>query len=141
MMARRKRPAARSRRRTRTNGKRRTLRLQSEMKTATHDGRARSACVQSLREFLRAYGVGEEGREDREAFAARCGTSLAYLIQLGLGFRRCAMDTALAIEKASHGIVRAEDLCPQADWAYLTRRSLAAARANEAITHLDIPVL
>lgn len=83
--------------------------------------------IASLRGYLnaitRAAGKGQRNRE-RKRFAERCGTSDNYLVQLAMGVRRARAATALAIEQASYGVVRAEDVCPDFDWQYAKVRGL-----------------
>jgi len=76
-----------------------------------------------LREESRAAGKGHT-IEARERFARRCGTSVQYLTQLALGIRQAQPDIAIRIEKASYGLVRAEDLCSEFDWHYAKLRGL-----------------
>lgn len=94
------------------------------------DGRKRFRRVQSLTKWLKAHGSGEEGRLAREAFAARVGTTLPYLVHIALGNRRVSMELAVKIEKASHGQVSAEELFPSADWEWIKSRRLAAGAAH-----------
>jgi DNA-binding transcriptional regulator YdaS (Cro superfamily) len=75
--------------------------------------------VKSLLKFLNAYGRGELGREQRERFAKRTGTALQYLQQIGYGFRHASPQMAAMIEKQTHGLVTAEELRPDVDWAFL----------------------
>jgi DNA-binding transcriptional regulator YdaS (Cro superfamily) len=83
--------------------------------------------IASLRGYLnaitRAAGKGQRDLE-RKRFAERCGTSDNYLVQLAMGVRRARAATALAIEQASYGVVRAEDVCPEFDWHYAKVRGL-----------------
>lgn len=55
----------------------------------------------------------------RASFAATCGTSVDYLLQIGYGQRKPKAALAVAIERASGGAVRCESLLPDVDWAYL----------------------
>ena len=56
--------------------------------------------------------------EERDAFAARCGTTLGQIRNVAYG-RYCGEALAISIERESHGVVRCEDLRPDVDWAYL----------------------
>ena len=89
--------------------------------------REQRIAIPSLRGYLnaisRAAAKGERDLE-RERFAKRCGTSDNYLVQLAMGVRRARADTALAIEKASYGVVLAEDVCPDFDWHYAKVRGV-----------------
>lgn len=91
-------------------------------KAKMFDGRDRSLPVISLQTYMRAYGRGSEGAAAREAFAKRVGTSLQYMVQLGLGMRRASVPMAVMIEQASHGLVRCEELNTDVDWHYLSNR-------------------
>jgi DNA-binding transcriptional regulator YdaS (Cro superfamily) len=68
---------------------------------------------------------------ERDAFATKVGTSVAYLWQIAYKQRRCAESLAIEIEKASAGAVRVEDLRPDVDWAYI--RSSAQSIADSDI--------
>lgn len=57
--------------------------------------------------------------EDRESFAARCGTSFDYLRQVGYGNRQCKEALAINLERESDRVLTCEQLCPQADWAFI----------------------
>lgn len=57
--------------------------------------------------------------KERDAFAARVGTSAGHLRNMSYGYRTCAETLAIEIERASDGVVTCEELCPQADWAYV----------------------
>lgn len=93
----------------------------------------RARRVQSLQRFLKAYGKGEQARKRREAFAARVGTTLAYLVHLAWGFRQASTDLAIKIERASHGLVTLEDMRPDMNWEYLASRRPSAEQASADI--------
>src|SRR5262245_6247052 len=86
--------------------------------------------IPSLQRWLKLHGSGTDGEIARTASAKRLGTSLQYLIQLGLGFRRASMPLAIKIERASHGMVPVEDLIPDADWSYLRTRKPTAGTSS-----------
>lgn len=65
-----------------------------------------------MKEFWRAL----DGAEKKK-LAEAAGTSVAYLSQVVNGHRRCPATLAVEFEKASGGKVRAEDCCPDVDWA------------------------
>jgi DNA-binding transcriptional regulator YdaS (Cro superfamily) len=50
--------------------------------------------------------------EEKEKFAKRADTSVAYLSQLAHGHRNAGIKTIVAIEEASNGIVTRYDLRP-----------------------------
>lgn len=83
----------------------------------------RARRIKTLQKFLRAYGAGSDGRRLREQFAKRVGTTLPYLVHLAWGFRQASTELAIKIERASHGLVPLEDMRPDLDWAYLSRRT------------------
>jgi DNA-binding transcriptional regulator YdaS (Cro superfamily) len=57
--------------------------------------------------------------EAREPFAARCGTSFDYLRQVGYGNRTCTEKLAINLERESGRMLVCEELCPEADWAFI----------------------
>lgn len=61
---------------------------------------------------------------DRESFAQKCGTSLGYMNLIMYGHRKCSATLAIAIDRESNGAVRCDDLCPDADFAYLRNNAL-----------------
>ena len=67
----------------------------------------------SLKEFYLSMPI-----EQRECFAARCGTTLGQLRNVAYG-RQCGEALAINIERESLGAVRCEDLRPDVDWGYL----------------------
>jgi DNA-binding transcriptional regulator YdaS (Cro superfamily) len=74
----------------------------------------------SLLDYLKSLDVAAQG-----SFAARCKTPLGSLYQIARGHRPCMEWRAIEIERESRRKVTCEELCPQADWAYLrgtTRR-------------------
>lgn len=64
--------------------------------------------------------------DTRRSFAARCGTSVEYLMQIGYGRRRPKADLAVVISRESGAAVTCEELLPELDWAYLRTTSAAA---------------
>lgn len=57
--------------------------------------------------------------DEREAFAIRCGTTLAHLKQVARNYRRAGEYLCINIDRETGGVVRCEDLRPDVDWAYL----------------------
>lgn len=57
--------------------------------------------------------------EARESFATRCGTSFDYLRQVGYGNRACTEKLAINLERESGRMLVCEELCPDADWAFI----------------------
>lgn len=78
--------------------------------------------IPQLHSFLLAMPV-----EGREEFAARCGTSVAYLTQLALGHRLASASMAIAIDRASDGAIPAESIRPGSDWEYIRGQAAAPA--------------
>lgn len=58
-------------------------------------------------------------KPEREAFAAKCGTTVDYLFQVAYGQRTPKVGLAVAIERESASHVRCETLLPEVDWKYL----------------------
>lgn len=65
-------------------------------------------------------------KEDRAAFAERCGTTLGNLNQIMYGYTTCGAALAIAIDRESGGDVRCDDLHPAADFDYVRKQSLTA---------------
>ena len=63
-------------------------------------------------------------KEARIAFAKRVGASVGHLQNVGYGYKPCAAELAIAIERESAGLVRFESLCPGIDVSHM--RSAAA---------------
>lgn len=66
--------------------------------------------------------------EQREAFAARCKTTVGQIRNVAYG-RNCGESLAISIERESLGVVRCEDLRPDVDWAYLRGTDCATKEA------------
>jgi DNA-binding transcriptional regulator YdaS (Cro superfamily) len=73
------------------------------------------------RDYLLALSV-----PDRQALAARCGIHYGHLRNVMWGARNCSVELAIAIERETGGKVKAEHLCPGADWTYI--RSMGRRR-------------
>ena len=78
-----------------------------------------------LRSYLNAL-----PKDDREAFADRCGTTVGYLRKAISAGQRIGESTVINIERESGGAIRCEDLRPDVDWAFL-RGSAPAAETRE----------
>jgi DNA-binding transcriptional regulator YdaS (Cro superfamily) len=61
--------------------------------------------------------------EERDMFAASCGTSFDYLRQIGYGNRPCREALAINIERESKRAVTCEELRPDVDWAFIRATS------------------
>ncbi|EMG9297672.1 TPA: YdaS family helix-turn-helix protein [Pseudomonas aeruginosa] len=64
-------------------------------------------------------------KEELDAFAARCGSTVGQLRQVAYG-RRASADLAIRIDIASDGVVNCEDIRDDINWAYLRGRQRAA---------------
>lgn len=56
---------------------------------------------------------------EREAFAARCGTTVGYLRKAASAKQRIGENIAIALERESNRAVTVERLRPDVDWAYI----------------------
>ena len=72
--------------------------------------------------------------EARESFATRCGTSFNYLRQVGYGNRPCPEKLAINLERESNRILVCEELCPEADWAFIRANPPPARRRSAPAT-------
>lgn len=75
-------------------------------------------CVMELKPYLETMSL-----EQREAFAARCGTSAGHLRNISYGYKPCGEGLAINVERESDGTVTCEELRPDVDWAYLRSTS------------------
>jgi DNA-binding transcriptional regulator YdaS (Cro superfamily) len=80
--------------------------------------------VPTLLAYMNAFGRGSTGKASREEFARKAGTHLFYIDQIAKGLRRCSMDLAMKIERASHNQVKCEHILPDSDWVYAKAREL-----------------
>ncbi|BBH12887.1 helix-turn-helix domain-containing protein [Chromobacterium haemolyticum] len=53
-------------------------------------------------------------QDDREQFAAKCGTTFGHLKNIAYGGRRCNLQLAIEVERHSMRMVRCESLRPDA---------------------------
>ena len=67
-------------------------------------------------------------KEERTAFAIRCGTTLGNLNQIMYGNTPCGAALAISIDRESNGEIRCDDLCQSADYEYLRNQK------DEALT-------
>lgn len=70
-------------------------------------------------------------KPQRKAFALRCGSSPGHLNNVAYECRQCSGKLAIAIERESKGAVTCEEVCPEADWAYVRN----ARRLRRKNTH------
>lgn len=71
--------------------------------------------IDSLKKYVSDLGSDCE----REAFAARCGTTLGHLRQVYYGNRSCDAGLAIEIEKHTNQAIMCEELRDGIDFAYL----------------------
>jgi DNA-binding transcriptional regulator YdaS (Cro superfamily) len=73
---------------------------------------------------LKAY-LSSLDPEKRERFAANCGTTKGHLQNIAYGFRTCATDIAVSVERESKGVVTRQELREDwaAHWPELAKRS------------------
>lgn len=70
-----------------------------------------------LKEFF--FGL---AKQDRETFAAKCGTTAGQMKQIAYGNRPCNPALAINIDRESRGYVPCDELCPDADWDYVRQQ-------------------
>ena len=68
----------------------------------------------TLKDYLQTLST-----EDRELFAAKVGTTAGHLRNVSYGYRTCDEALAIEIERESARQVTCEELCPDANWAYV----------------------
>lgn len=73
-----------------------------------------------LKQFLKPM-----TKDERVAFAKKCGTTLGNLHQMIYSTTPCSASLAIVIDRESNGAVRCDDLCPQADFNYLRQQATA----------------
>lgn len=74
--------------------------------------------VSLLKQFLKPM-----GKEEKIAFAKKCGTTLGNLNQIIYSTTPCSASLAISIDRESEGAVPCDDLCPSADFSYLRNKS------------------
>lgn len=77
--------------------------------------------MEKLRTYLNSLPTPEQ-----EAFANRCGTSIGYLRKAISKKHRVDAKLCIAFERESLGIIRCEDVRPDADWPVLRRSAVPA---------------
>ncbi|WP_336982426.1 hypothetical protein [Acinetobacter modestus] len=70
-----------------------------------------------LKQFLKPL-----TKEERVAFADKCGTTLGNLNQIIYSTTPCSASLAIEIDRESKGKVRCDALCPTADFDYLRKQ-------------------
>lgn len=69
---------------------------------------------------------------ERQLFGERCGTSFAYLRQVGYQNRPCSMELAITLDRESGGVLQLEQLCPHTDWD-VVKRALSRLHPDSAV--------
>jgi DNA-binding transcriptional regulator YdaS (Cro superfamily) len=77
--------------------------------------------MQEILEYLRSLPPAE-----REAFAARCKTSVGYLRKAVSAKQQLGVELCVHLERESGGLLRCERLFPGLDWEYLRRSACQA---------------
>lgn len=81
--------------------------------------KAKSRSIEESRHPLLAYLRSLKSVDERESFAARCGTTIGYLRKAISAKQPIREAVVIAIERESGGAVRCEELRPDVDWEYL----------------------
>lgn len=58
-------------------------------------------------------------KAERAQFAARVGASVGHLQNISYGYKPCAAELAIAVERESGGSVRFEAMCPDIDVSHM----------------------
>jgi DNA-binding transcriptional regulator YdaS (Cro superfamily) len=58
-------------------------------------------------------------REERAAYASACETTEGYLRKAASRHQKFNAELCISLERESGGVVRCEDLLPEADWTYI----------------------
>jgi DNA-binding transcriptional regulator YdaS (Cro superfamily) len=62
-------------------------------------------------------------KDERAAYVAACGTTEGYLRKAASRHQSFRAELCILLERESGGVVRCEDLLPDADWAYIRSQS------------------
>lgn len=62
-------------------------------------------------------------KDSRAAYVAACGTTEGYLRKAASKHQSFRAELCILLERESGGVVRCEDLLPDADWAYIRSQS------------------
>lgn len=74
-------------------------------------------------------------KDERASYVAACGTSEGYLRKAASRHQVFRAELCILLERESGGVVRCEDLLPDADWAYIRSQ----ARLSGALTRATDP--
>lgn len=74
-----------------------------------------------LRDFFLALST-----DEREVFAAKCGTTAGHIKHIYTGNRTCSEKVAIEMDKHSNGAVSCDKLCPGVDFDYLRKQECSA---------------
>ena len=82
--------------------------------------------MDSLRTYLNGL-----SREDQDAYASRCGTTVNYLRKAMSTGQRLGAGLAVLLARESEGAVRLDSIRPDVDWVYVQRS--ACMEAGDAV--------
>ena len=86
--------------------------------------------MQEILDYLRSLSPAE-----REAFAARCETSVGYLRKAVSAGQQLGVELCLRLDRESGGALRCERLFPAIDWGYLQEVARRQASERAALSH------
>ncbi len=72
--------------------------------------------MEKLKQYLNSL-----TKEQQASFAKSCKTTIGYLRTAISDQRTFKTKLAIAIEKQSAGVVRVEDIVPEADWSFIRK--------------------
>lgn len=75
-------------------------------------------------------------KEERASYCEACGTTEGYLRKAASKHQSFRAELCILLERESDGVVRCEDLLPDADWAYIrskTRPAGALSRSTDPV--------
>ena len=78
--------------------------------------------AKTLRQLILAL-----SEDERHEFAEKVGTSDGHLRQIYRGFRTCSSKTAVEIDKATNGLIKADWLRPDTDFEYIRQQAIEQA--------------
>ena len=94
--------------------------------------------MKTLLEYLNGLPVAKQN-----SLAVQCRTTIGYLRQIAYGNRKCSAEMAIDLERESDRALICEELCPEADWAYIraerrrkgSRRQVADRRTFDSVAN------
>lgn len=76
--------------------------------------------------------------DERERFAARCGTTVGYLRKAVSAKQQIGVDLCIGLERESGGVLRCERLYPSLDWEYLRRSAVTTKPATNPASAVEV---